>query len=456
MKKESYHFIGIGGIGMSGLARILLSEGISVTGSDLNHSGTIKELEKLGAVFFLGNHSSHVQPGMTVVYSSAVKQSNPEYKRALSLKCSLLHRSDLLKQMVMGYKGIAIAGTHGKTSTSSLLAAVMCHAGLDPSYAVGGILADFNNNGAKGKGEYFILEADESDGTFVKYPSFGAIVTNIEKEHLDHYRTEKALHTAFKKFISQVHSKNLLFTCEEDPGLRKYYRGPSIRYGFVEGCDLRAYHCRQGDWGTTFDVSFEGKRYLDVKISLPGRHNVLNALAVFGMALRLGVLEDDIRRAFLGFKGVARRCQKYAECREILFIDDYAHHPTEIESTLQAVRASVKNRRIVAVFQPHRYSRTRDCMKGFSKAFVGADHLVLTDIYGAGESPIAGVCEETLLHEIKIGGSLSCEHVCRENLLEFLSDFLHPFDVALFMGAGDITAVARELYENFAKCSLKR
>jgi len=451
MRKDYYHFIGVGGIGMSALARILLHGNTSISGSDNSRNQTVIDLEREGLSFKLGQKAANIRPGMTVVYSSAVKEDNPEYKAALDQNCEIIHRSELLKRLMVGFRSLTVTGTHGKTTTSSLLAAVMCNAGLDPSFAVGGILADYKSNGKKGNGEFFVAEADESDGTFIKYPSFGAIVTNIESEHLDHYGSEKNLHKAFKKFMTQVSSKEHLFTCGDDPVIRKMSKGVGTFYGFGKDCDLQVYQCRQKGWKSFFNVSFNGKKFTNIELSLPGEHNVLNALAVFGLAIRLGVSEKVIRDTFRNFKGVARRSQTLSEIRNVQIIDDYAHHPTEIITTLKAIRNASGERRIVLAFQPHRYSRTKDCMGSFGNAFKYADDLIFTDIYSAGEKEISGITIEAIQEEVKRESRQTSSYIPRNELSSYLSENLRPHDILVTMGAGDITKVAREVSDGFSQ-----
>lgn len=448
---ERYHFIGIGGIGMSALARILLDDEKEVSGSDLSSSSLLEGLEKKGAKVSLGHHSENIKEDMIVVYSTAVKKDNPEYQAALKEGCVLMHRSDLLKKIMIGQKTLAVAGTHGKTTTSSLLSAVLLNANKDPSYAIGGSLRDTNCNGYRGRGEYFIAEADESDGTFVKYSSFAAIATNLEEEHLDYYQSKENLVSAFQTFISQVFSEKFLFLCGDDPNLMKMSENRGVSYGFGENCSLRAVNFRQKGWYSYFDAIFENKVYKDIVLSLVGKYNALNALAVLGMALRLGIPEEVIRCTFQNFKGVARRCQIVSEIRKLHIIDDYAHHPTEVKSVLRAIRDASEERRLVVVFQPHRYTRTRDCMDDFSHAFDLADFLILTDIYSSGEDPIPGVYSEVLLKKISERSSLPCSYMPKRNLADELQNFLRPHDVLVTMGAGDISALSRDLSRLFMR-----
>lgn len=441
---EKCHFIGIGGIGMSGLARLMLSRNIVVTGSDLSPSYVTEQLEQAGAKVFIGHSAQYIASNVTVVYSSDIKTENPEYQAAMRLHCPLMHRSDLLLQLMSGYKTLSVAGTHGKTTTSSLLTYVLAQGGLDPSFAVGGMIPQFQANAGHGLGEYFVAEADESDGTFLKYHSYGAIITNIDLDHMNYFGTEDALVKSFQQFASQVSSKKHLFWCGDDHRLRNLVL-PGVSYGVSKECALRARNIRQEGWRILFDVDFNGKCYSDVEVSLIGMHNVLNALAVFGLALTVGVNEEALRRALATFGGVKRRCEKKGEVNKILMLDDYAHHPTEIETTLQGIRSAIGDRRLVAVFQPHRYSRTKDCLGSYGRIFEAVDELFVTDIYGAGESPIPGVSHEEILEEVKRASHLSCSYIPRKNLLSFLAKYLRPHDVLVTLGAGDITKLGTEL-----------
>lgn len=437
------HFIGIGGIGMSGLARILLKKNIKVTGSDLSSNYVTEGLSKEGAQVFIGHSAKYVTPSTTVIYSTDIKPENPEYQAALSLECPMLHRSELLSQLMSGYRTLAVAGTHGKTTTSALLATVLAFEGLDPSYAVGGIIKQWQSNAEHGYGNYFVAEADESDGSFLKYKPYGAIITNIDFDHMDYYKTEDALKQAFRKFASQVVPSDNLFWCGEDSRL-KSLNLPGVSYGFSSQCSLRAVNIVQNGWSTLFDIEYKGRRYYHIKLSLIGRHNVLNALGVFGLALASTVHEDHLRDAFDAFKGVSRRCDKRGEIDGILLIDDYAHHPTEVKTTLEGIRLAIGERRLIAIFQPHRYTRTKDCLGTYAGIFDSADEVIVTDIYGAGEAPIEGVTSDAVLSEIKKCSSISCRYLPRKNLASALGEILLPQDVVVTLGAGDITKLSSE------------
>jgi UDP-N-acetylmuramate--alanine ligase len=443
------HFIGIGGIGMSGLARLILNKKIEVSGSDIVSSTVTEALSRDGAKITIGHSASNIQPDTTVVYTTDIKKDNPEYLAALELKCPMLHRSELLQILMEKYCSLAVAGTHGKTTTSSLLAWVLEGCGQSPSYAIGGIVPQLSSNSGQGTGEFFVAEACESDGTFLNYTPYAAIVTNIDLDHMDFYCSEKGLIDAFSNFMGKVVSKEHLFWCGDDSYLRKI-QPEGISYGFGESCDLRASRFRQEGWKLLIDVDFEGQKYEDIEVALTGKHNALNALAVFGLALSLGLDEQAIRNALSTFGGVLRRCEKKGESHGILFIDDYAHHPTELKATLSAIRKAVGERRVVAVYQPHRYSRTKDCMGLYGDVFENADELFVTEIYAAREAPIEGVTHEVILSEVKNKLKNRCYHVMRSQLASQLATFLRPHDVVVTLGAGDITKLSHEVLNLFA------
>lgn len=450
-----YHFIGIGGIGMSGLACILLQQGHEVSGSDLSASPITDALQKKGAQIVYEQVEGNIPADAVVVYGSGIRKDNPEYRAAHKQKRAMLHRAELLAEICKERQALAVAGTHGKTSTSSLLTWVMQQAGFDPGFAVGGWIAGIDNNASTGTGPWFVLEADESDGTFTKYKPQGAILLNIDRDHMNHFGTDEALNKAFKKFAGQVASPELLFWCGDDARLRCLkLKGAS--YGFSEGCELRAVNYRQKGWSGFFDVICRGGQFLDIEISLPGRHQACNALAVFGLALNLGLPESAVRQGLKTFPGVARRCEKKGECGGILILDDYAHHPAEIAATLKGIRAGIGERRLVVVFQPHRYSRTKDCLHEFGFSFDDADEVFLTDIYAAGEEAIPGVTAEAIVQELQKHSLTKVRHVPRNSVRSTLVAFLRPHDVVVTMGAGDVTKVSAELTDHFSRQPPKR
>lgn len=447
---EAYHFIGIGGIGMSALARILLQKGVSVQGSDHSSSKITKQLESLGAKIFVGQGKDQVSEFCTVVYSTDIKQENPEYLQAKELGLTLLHRSELLARLMRSSLPLLVTGTHGKTTTTSLLAHVLFCLGWDPSFAIGGILKNISANSQLGKGKYFIAEADESDGSFLAYPCFGAIITNIDLDHLNHWKSEEALIEGFKEFAKQVSSKDHLLWCRDDERL-SYLNLLGISYGFTVGSDVRIIAFAQQGLISLFSLEWRGVQYKDIEIPLIGQHNALNAAAVFALSLKLGADEKEVRQALRSFQGVGRRADKLGDWRGIAFYDDYGHHPTEIKATLAAFKQSHPENRLVTVFQPHRYSRTKDCMEEFADAFSDADIVVLTDLYSAGEPPIDGVDGEAVFSQVSDRKREGVYYFRKDALVEFLSGFLQAKDVVVTMGAGDITKYGPYVIERMGK-----
>lgn len=439
-----YHFIGIGGIGMSGLAKILLSKGIAVSGSDIAISPSIEELSRLGARIYKGHAAHQVPPAATVVYTSDVKSDNPELTAAQVMNLSLLHRADLLNALASEKKILAVAGTHGKTTTTSLLASVLMESGLDPSFAVGGIVATYQTNARNGSGEYFVLEADESDRSFLKFHPFGAILTNIDNDHLVNYSGQmQDLIRSFVQFATQVKSSNHLFWCCDDaylPGLE--LKGES--YGFHPHADWKITAAEQKDFNLHFDLTWKDKRFADIHVPLAGRHNILNATAVFALATSIGIPEEKIRHGFQSFKGALRRCEKKGHHQGVDFIDDYAHHPTEIQTTLEGIRKAIGERRLIAVFQPHRYTRVVDCLGSYGSIFDASDLLILTDIYSAGEAPIPGISHARIQEELAKTAKVAQHYAPRSALSHTLSDIVQPGDVVVTLGAGDITKLSHE------------
>lgn len=445
-RSKHWHFIGIGGIGMSGLARILLQRKEKVSGSDLKSNRVVQELAQAGAAVHLEQKAENIQADMSIVYSTAVKSDNPEFQTAQALGCPTMHRSELLQELTQGFKTLAVAGTHGKTTTSALLAHVLVEAGCDPAFAVGGILAKQGCNAQFGQGDYFVVEADESDGSFLNYQPYGAIITNLEDEHMDHYGSSEKLQNDFRSFLNNVQQKEYCLHCADDLGLQAL-SPKGLSYGFSAGAKLQGSKFYQQGWKVFFDVSLDGCTYSQVEVPLPGRHNALNALAVFGLCIRLGLPEDAIRKGLLSFQGIGRRCQKIGEKNHILILDDYAHHPTEIRSTLQAIRKAVGQRRIIAVHQPHRYTRTKECQGMYKEVFREADEVIITDIYPAGEAPIPGVSAQNIVKEIQTASWPPSRFASGGGVMESLSSLISPHDVLVTMGAGDVNGIAEELME---------
>lgn len=441
----SYHFIGIGGVGMSALAHILLQKGLKVTGSDSKASSVTAELEKRGARIFYQQKRGNVQKGQTIIYSTAIPATNEEWIDANEKGCKLLHRSELLEELMQEKKAVVIAGSHGKTTTTTLLSYVLDVCKLEPSYVIGGFSPSLPANGKWGKGEYFIAEGDESDGSFLRTQPYGAILTNIDFDHLAYWKTKEALLDAFRKFIQSVEDPNLFFYCADDPFLTSW-KVKGVGYGVSSNAALRATAPRFEQGKSHFDIHFQGRIYKNVTLNLMGAHNILNSLPVFGMSLLLGGKEELIRQGLLHFRGVKRRLERKGERSGAIIYDDYAHHPKEIEETLKALKKAYNGRRIVAVFQPHRYTRMQELMKEFADVLSGTSDLFITDIYSAGEKTIEGITTSALL--AKLQGKKDMEYVPREHLTKRLKESIREGDVVVTLGAGDVTQVSDEILKD--------
>ena len=437
---KKMHFIGIGGIGMSGIAEILINQGFHVSGSDLVESERTKRLRSLGANIFIGHYPSNIEEYSVVVTSSAIDVNNPEIIEARKRRIPIIHRSEMLAELVRLKHGIGVAGTHGKTTTSSMLSYVLYHGGINPTAIIGGKVLNFESNARTGEGEYLVFEADESDGTFLKlYPSI-AIVTNIDADHLDYYKYFEGLKEAFLQYINHVPFYGYSVLCIDDytiSDILERVERPYFTYGFSEHADFRATDVRICGYKTKYNCFFRGKQLGEVEIQLLGNHNVVNSLSVIAVAFELGMDFTDIRDGLADFKGVERRLEKIGDAKGITVIDDYAHHPTEIRATLQAVKRL--GRRIVVIFQPHRYSRTELLWDEFGKAFADADLLFLTDIYPAGEEPIEGVSSELIKDEIANHDGIDVEVISRlEDIPDRIVKVVEEGDIIMILGAGDI------------------
>ncbi len=436
-----YHFIGLGGIGMSALARLLLQQGEEVQGSDAKMSPLLDQLREEGAEI-----DAALGKGMIVVYSTDIREGHPERVKARELDLPILHRSDLLDRLIGDKKGLLVAGTHGKTTTTALLASVLLEAGYDPSFVIGGIGTSLRTNGKAGLGEYFVAEADESDGSFLKTNGYGAIVTNLEDEHLPFWKHSAALDRAFAQFFSQVKEPRFLLWCADDDRLQAL-RPAGSSYGFSPMADWMIDSFRSREGGICFDLKHEDKVYREIQVSLMGRHNALNSAAVFALSIQLGIAEEAVRRALQQFSGVCRRLEWKGAAKGIDVYDDYGHHPTEISVTVTALKERIGERRLVVLFQPHRYSRVQDLFAEFEKSFDQADRVILTDIYSAGEAPIEGITTKTLWAQMgkRLGSKL--HHLSRDRLEEAMAAQIIAGDVVLTIGAGDVTQVAELLLQ---------
>jgi UDP-N-acetylmuramate--alanine ligase len=449
---EHVHFIGIGGYGMSAIAKVLLEMGYRVSGSDLAQHELTEKLKAKGARVFIGHDASHVQGADLIVYSTALPEDNVEMRAAKELNIPILHRSQMLARLMNERKGVAVAGAHGKTTTSSMIALVMETCGLDPTYIIGGEIMNVGSNAKAGKGEYVVAEADESDGTFLQYRPVLALVNNIEADHLENYDGDfENLKQAYAKFLSQVREGGKAIVCKDDPHLRGMI--PSIKsdvitYGIESAdADYRAADIRLGDRKAAFTVwrrdgSGAETRLGDIRLSVPGKHNVYNALATLITCLEAGLSFAQVAEAITDFRGAKRRFQVLGEAGGILVVDDYAHHPTEIRATIAAAKSTGK--RIIAVFQPQRYTRTYYLLEQFSRAFPEADEVIITDIYSpAGERQIEGVHSAKLVELIRQNSNDRVRYIpTRDEVQRFLSGYVKSGDLVLTMGAGDIWKAA--------------
>ena len=450
-KKHKIHFVGIGGIGMSGIAEVLLNSGYVVSGSDLLESEATRRLRSLGARIFVGHQEENLagDPSVVVI-STAVKYSNPEVLEARRRHIPVIPRAEMLAELMRMKQGISVAGSHGKTTTTSMIAAVLSTAGLDPTMVIGGRVHMFGTNARMGQGEILVAEADESDGSFLLLSPIIAVVTNIDKEHMDFHQTMERLDDSFLAFINKIPFYGLAVLCLDDArvrGLLPKVRKRFTTYGLSSEADFSAHDLSAVAAGVECTVAHRGKTLGKLRLNLPGRHSATNALAAVAVAQELEIPFRQAAEALAEFTGIHRRFEVKGEPRGILIIDDYGHHPTEIRATIGAIRDSWK-RPLTVVFQPHRFTRTRDLFDEFLTAFEGADRLILTEIYAAGEDPIAGASSEALYQAIKRKGHLDVEFVPDKNaIVGQLAADLASGDVLLTLGAGDIYRVGEALVE---------
>jgi UDP-N-acetylmuramate--alanine ligase len=437
------HFVGIGGIGMSGIAEVLLNLGYAVSGSDQRESDTTRRLAGLGGRIGIGHRAEQVRDAHVVVISSAVKSDNPEVAAARMRGIPVIPRAEMLGELMRMKDGVAVAGSHGKTSTTTMVATILAQAGLDPTVIIGGKAKVFGSNARLGQGETLVAEADESDGSFSHLLPMVAVITNIDREHMDHYGTEAALRTAFLDFANHVPFYGMVVVCADNPtaaGLLPELVKPHVTYGLSAG-DYRGEILSADAQGTCLQVSVRGQLRGEVIVRMPGVHYAQNALASLCVADVFGVPSGVTCEALAAFGGVDRRFSVRGETAGVLVVDDYGHHPTEIKATIAA--AKLFGRRLVVAFQPHRYSRTKDLMDDFAPALSGADEIVLTDIYPAGELPIPGVDIQAVRRTFSSGAKVS--YSPRKQLADELTARLRRGDLLLTLGAGDITQVAADV-----------
>ncbi|MDQ7041086.1 MAG: UDP-N-acetylmuramate--L-alanine ligase [Rhodothermus sp.] len=447
------HMVGIGGIGMSSIAEVLLLRGFRVTGSDLKRSDITARLEQLGAVIHEGHRPEHVGEADVVVYSSAVcPRENPETLEALRRHIPLIPRAEMLGELMRMKFGIGVAGTHGKTTTTSMVGLVVAAGGFDPTIIVGGKVAAFESNAVAGEGDIIVIEADEYDRTFLRLTPTLAVVTSIEPEHLDVYQDLADLKAAFRQFANSVPFFGAAILCLDDPNVQALVGELDRRvrtYGLARQAEVRAENVQFEGFGSRFEVLLQGNSLGTIQLQVPGLHNVRNALAAVAVGLELDIPFDCMQQALARFTGVRRRFERLGEQHGVLVVDDYAHHPTEIRATLEAATTAMPDRRLVAVFQPHLYSRTRDFQEDFARSFVDADVLVVTEIYGAREAPIPGITGERIAELARRFGHRNVHYVADRRQIPgyLLEHVLQPGDAVLFMGAGDIWRAARELLD---------
>ncbi len=444
---QRIHMVGIGGIGMSALARLLLARGAVVSGSDANRSHITDALSALGAAVTIGHRAELVAGAARVVISDAIKDGNPELQRARELRLPVQRRSQLLAELAGGYRLIAVAGTHGKTTVTAMLGLILVESGLDPVIVLGGEYAPFGGNLRIGKGEWMVAEACEAYESFLDLQPELAVITNIEADHLDHHGTEEHLRQAFADFLSHLRPGGTAVLCADRSELHRLAaraRSKVVWYGTRRG-DVRGEHPQSGPGGGRCELYLEGQPAGELAVGVPGLHNLTNALGALAAARAAGADVGKVRGALAEFRGVGRRFDVLGEAGGATVIDDYAHHPTELAATLAAARTAFPGRRLLAVFQPHLYSRTRDFAKGFARALEAADLVVLTDIYPAREAPLPGVTSALIAGPLRAArGEGAVLEVAKQEVVKTLAHLVQPGDVVLMMGAGDIGELAHQ------------
>ena len=445
------HFVGIGGAGMSGIARVLLARGSTVSGSDAKDSRTTAALRALGATVHLGHAPGHVDGADTVVVSTAIRPDNPELVAARERGLRVLIRAEALAACLVGRRGVAVAGTHGKTTTTSMLTVAVQHCGVDPSFAIGGDLNEAGSNAHHGSGELFVVEADESDGSFLAYRPYAAIVTNVEADHLDHYGDVAAVHRAFEDFVATIDPAGFLVACADDPGSRRlaeHARGLGVdvrTYGTGEDADLRLDVLTVSGTTSRYEPVLRGRRLPPVVLAVPGRHLALNSAAALLTGIGLGLPEHLLVEGLAGFSGVRRRMELKGTVGGVRVYDDYAHHPTELLAQLTAAREVAGRGRLVVAFQPHRYSRTLAFAAEFGAALALADEVVVMEVYAAGEDPVPGATGATVAAAVPLPPERVLFEPSWTAVPGRLAQRARPGDLVLTLGAGDVTAVGPEV-----------
>lgn len=451
---KTIHFVGIGGAGMGGIAEVLLNEGYNITGSDIGENQVVKRLTALGAKVTIGHHENNVDNASVIVVSTAIDSENPELVAANEKRIPVVRRAEMLAELMRFRHGIAIAGTHGKTTTTSLIASIFAQANLDPTFVIGGLLNSAGTNARLGSSRYLIAEADESDASFLHLQPMVAVITNIDEDHMETYQGDfEKLKDTYIEFLHNLPFYGLAVVCIDNPVVREILPRISrqvITYGFSQDADVRASNYQQAAGMSSFVVEREGSAPLSLSVNLPGEHNVLNALAGVAVAIDEGVEDKAIQQALQGFAGIGRRFEKLTtlstEHGEMTLIDDYGHHPTEVKATIDAMRNGWPDKKLAMVFQPHRYSRTRDLYEDFVEVLSEADYLFLLDVYAAGEAPIANADSKSLARSIRQRGQVEPIYVSDSSqLAELMAANLRDGDMVITQGAGNIGAIARSL-----------
>ena len=451
------HLIGIGGIGMSSIAEVLINLGYKITGSDIALNKNVQRLQELGVKIYIGENAKHLKDASIVVISSAIKNNNVELNAAYVKRIPVIRRADMLAELMRFKKSIAIGGTHGKTTTTSLISAILDNAKYDPTVVNGGIIEAYGSNARLGKGDWMVVEADESDGTFTRLPSTYVVVTNIDKEHLDFYGNKNNLYRAFMHFIENIPFYGVAFLCIDNADTQKLYKEIKYRklvsYGFNNQANVKAINLSVRNGLTNFDVKIDGNEKLknkiikNISITMPGKHNVRNALASIALAIELGINTNIIKDTLKNFKGVERRFSIIGNKKGVTYIDDYAHHPTEISSVLEAAK-SICEGKLIAIFEPHRYSRINNLFDEFSVSFHDADILFVTEIYEAGEKNKLKINKNKIINSILSAGHKDVRGLDNFNdLLLMLENITNIGDYVIFLGAGSISRNARKMVE---------
>lgn len=446
MKKQHYHFIGIGGIGMGALASLMLEKGFQVSGSDIKDSPMTASLKKAGAVIYIGHQKENINGAECIIYSSAIQEDNPEWAEARRKGLPILQRAKLLANLMTEHESITVAGAHGKTTTTSMTANLLIKAGLNPTTAVGGMIAGTNSNARLGTGKYFVSEVDESDGSFLYFTPKYSIITNIDKEHLDYYKNWESILNAYSEFVGRTQDNGMLFICSEDEHLLSIIKKSGKKfqtYGFSSDNHVAADNIDFCDFSSRYDCVVNGKKLGTIELKVPGRHNVLNSLGCMALGLHLGMPFSTIQSSLAEYREVKRRFQLLADFKGIRVVDDYAHHPTEIRATLDAA-SRIKKQRLIAVFQPHRYTRFKSLYQDFAESLKNVDHLVVTDVYAASEKPIAGISAENFVRIVKDISKNQIVYVPKDGIINYLKKLVAEGDLILMLGAGDITKIAHD------------